>query len=166
MSCDYSLSITREGNKRKRALILTQNIFIWQNVNKDFINFVTFKKIDPTKYLVEFKNKEIKESFALVFNQTFSPHWKIYAGTKQRKPNMLQAFETFGMKELAADKHFKSNYFSNTWILEPEDIKNADYLIIEFSTQRLFYVGLVISVITLIVIYGLAVSSSFVKRKR
>ena len=118
---------------------------------------ITFKRINPTKYLVNLDTLGTSDEFALVFNQTFSPHWKLYAGEGTREQTPLSGFETLSLSQISADSHFKSNFFSNAWLINPEDIKNKDYLIIEFSSQRAFYLSALISIFTLTTITGLAV---------
>ena len=68
------------------------------------------------------------------------------------------------MKEIANDKHFKSNFFSNTWYLDPLDVKGADFLIIEFASQRVFYIFAVVTAITLLTISTTAVFE-YLKRR-
>ena len=82
-------------------------------------------------------------------------------------------FETWGKEPLPEDKHLLVNGYANSWYIEPsqicEDAENADKdadnadrcaknadgsydmeLIVEFAPQRLFYLGLFISGLTLI----------------
>ncbi|OGC47180.1 hypothetical protein A2886_00855 [candidate division WWE3 bacterium RIFCSPHIGHO2_01_FULL_42_13] len=125
---------------------------------------VVFKQLAPTKYLVKLGRFYGDGKFALVFNQTFSPHWKLYAGEGERSTGILSAFETLKMKEIANDKHFKSNFFSNTWYLDPLDVKGADFLIIEFASQRVFYIFAVVTAITLLTISTTAVFE-YLKRR-
>jgi hypothetical protein len=61
-------------------------------------------------------------------------------------------FETWGKKPIAEDRHYLVNSYANSWYITPEDVGGQeDYeLIVEFWPQRLFYIGLFISLITLI----------------
>ncbi len=60
-------------------------------------------------------------------------------------------FETWGKKPIDAE-HMKANAYANAWYIEPEDVGGEeDYeLIVEFFPQRLFYLGLLISSLTLV----------------
>ncbi len=57
--------------------------------------------------------------------------------------------ETWGKKHIAGDRHTIANGYANAWRLEPQDVDyKKDYeLIIELSSQRIFYLGLGISII-------------------
>ena len=60
-------------------------------------------------------------------------------------------FETWAEKPIAEDRHYLVNNYANSWYIIPQDVGGQeDYeLIVEFWSQRLFYVGLFISGITL-----------------
>jgi len=60
-------------------------------------------------------------------------------------------FETWGLKPIADDRHYLVNGYANSWHITPEDAGGAeDYeLVVEFWPQRLFYLGLFISGLTL-----------------
>ncbi len=62
-------------------------------------------------------------------------------------------FETWGKQEIAKDMHFEANAYANAWYITPEDTnkKNNYTLIIEMTTQRVFYLSSIISLITLLV---------------
>jgi len=62
-----------------------------------------------------------------------------------------KTFETWGRGEIGAS-HLMVNGFANAWYIEPEDVGgDTDYeLIIEFWPQRIFYLGLFVSGLTLI----------------
>ena len=113
---------------------------------------VSFEKIDPTKFLVRLSDGGVSENFALVMNQTFNPLWKLYKGVGKRRENVLSIFETSALEEIGRDSHYRSNYFGNAWYLSPAEIDGAGYLIVEFSTQKLFYWGILVLILALIVI--------------
>lgn len=75
-----------------------------------------------------------------------------------------KTFETWGKDEIAQYKHFPVNGFANAWYIEPSDMGNkTDYnLIIEMSSQKLLYVGLFISIST--VIFTLLLLVKFLKK--
>lgn len=127
-------------------LVLRKNYSISVNAEVPSLRFV---KINPTKYIVELDSNTPIGEFALVFNQTYSPHWKLYGGTGVREQNLLSGFETLKLDSISNDRHYKSNYFSNAWLVNPDDLKDIDYLIIEFTSQRTFYISAILSVLTL-----------------
>jgi len=60
-------------------------------------------------------------------------------------------FETWGKKPIEAE-HLTVNGYANSWYIEPEDVDGAENyeLIVEFWPQRLFYIGLFVSLMTLL----------------
>lgn len=92
----------------------------------------SFRKINPTKYIVDVKGAA--ESYYLVFSESFSPDWKAHV---QQKP-------------IAESQHLVVNGFANGWEIGPKDSKGkTDYIIIvEYWPQRLFYIGAIISGLT------------------
>ncbi|MBM3282935.1 hypothetical protein FJY90_01650 [Candidatus Gottesmanbacteria bacterium] len=134
---------------------------------------ITFVKINPTKYRV--KVEGAREPYTLVFSESFHEGWKLYvSGNSSREGGTeivasyfegeikegahrnifldRNTFETWGRKPLAEDKHLLVNGYANSWYITPEDAgASEDYeMIIEFAPQRLFYIGLVISGLTLL----------------
>jgi len=134
---------------------------------------ITFVKINPTKYKIKVENA--KEPYLLVFSESFHKDWKLYVNSGSDDKNFgkivesyfdgdikegthrniffeLATFETWNKKALNENRHLIANGFANSWYITPEDIGNKeDYeLIIEFWPQRLVYMGLLISIITLI----------------
>lgn len=57
-------------------------------------------------------------------------------------------FETFGQDPILEKTHLPANGYANAWYISPEDVQNKeDYtLIIEMTSQKLFYGSLLISV--------------------
>lgn len=75
-----------------------------------------------------------------------------------------KTFETWGKEEIGRYKHFPVNGFANAWYIEPSDMENkTDYsLIIEMSSQKLLYAGLLISIST--AIFTLLLLVKFLKK--
>ncbi len=139
---------------------------------------ITFVKINPTKYRV--KVEGAKEPYTLVFSESFHQGWKVYINQTQNSNVKSQnyygeevvsyfngevkegthkniflnkaTFETWGKKPIPEERHYLVNGYANSWYITPEDSEGAeDYdVIIEFQPQRLFYIGLFVSGITLI----------------
>ena len=60
-------------------------------------------------------------------------------------------FETWGKKPIAEGRHYLVNGYANSWYIKPSDTGGRENyeLIVEFWPQRLFYIGLFISLTTL-----------------
>src|SRR3989344_1690464 len=70
-------------------------------------------------------------------------------------------FETFGQDPILEKTHLPVNGYANSWYIKPEDVRNKeDYeLIIEMTSQKLFYVSLMISVAGLLLLVFLLLRS-------
>ena len=108
---------------------------------------IIYEKINPNKYIVHIKGADKK--FVLIFSETFHTNWNMYLATN--KPNSLLA--TFLPQKNLASKHFMINGYANAWLIQPSDVNNKnDYtVIVEMTDQRIFYLSLLISFITVIV---------------
>jgi hypothetical protein len=135
---------------------------------------ITFVKVNPTKYRV--KVEGAKGPYTLVFSESFHTGWRVYkvqssnvkvqngyddivttyfgGDIKERthQDTFLEpaTFETWGERSIDVD-HLTVNGYANSWYIEPADVGGAeDYeLIVEFWPQRLFYMGIFISGLTL-----------------
>jgi len=138
---------------------------------------ITFKKINPTKYVVKVENST--EPFFLVFSESYHPQWKVYIEDKSIKfdeiiaeyphVNVKEARHnwykftpediTFLLKKPQDERyHFVANGYANAWYIDPKDFdKDGDgefVVILYFLPQSLFYLGLFISGVTLFVCVG------------
>jgi len=132
---------------------------------------ITFKKINPTKYLV--KVGGAKAPFWLVFSESFHKQWRLYQMTDNRRemtedivaeyPHLkvkeakhLQRFTPedikFLFKKPLKAEHHLVNGYANGWYIEPKELGlGQDFtLVLYFWPQSLFYLGLGISGLTLI----------------
>ncbi len=132
---------------------------------------ITFVKINPTKYKI--KVEGVDSEYLLIFSDAFSEKWKIYIDPKkkvrgkvvesyyngkikQEKSNdsLLDQnmFETLGRDSLLEKNHFVANGYSNGWLIPKgfADGKKSYNLIIEFETQKVFYITVVVSLISLL----------------
>ena len=90
---------------------------------------LAFEKINPTKYTISVENST--GAFFLVFSSTFDNNWDAYVND-QRIPDGY---------------HFEANGYANVWYID----KTGTYTItLEFWSQKLFYVGVIISCATLV----------------
>jgi len=86
-----------------------------------------FKRLSPVKYRVTVK-KAISP-FLLVFSENYHPMWQVK------------------IKGQVIDNHFRANWYANAWYID----KRGTYdIIIEFWPQKLFYIGLVVSLTSFI----------------
>ena len=151
---------------------------------------ITFKKINPTKYLV--KVNGAKRPFWLVFSESFHKQWRIYSKVEVKEKvkkegefgEIVADYPKLGVKEakhlmkftpedikylfkrpLNAE-HQLVNGYANGWYIEPNKSGLGEnfVLVIYFWPQSLFYLGLFISGMTLLgcLVY---LAYSFVKRK-
>jgi len=78
-----------------------------------------FKEVNPTKYIISINNA--KEPFILIFKEHYNQFWKITT------------------PESVGDEHFMVDGYANGWKIT----KTGSYdLVIEYQIQKLFYVGI------------------------
>ncbi|MCP4649299.1 MAG: hypothetical protein GY853_04340 [PVC group bacterium] len=133
---------------------------------------IVFKKINPTKFSVEIKNA--KHPFWLVFNERFHEDWNIYktqiSDANTLRNDELSSYSQFGVKESEyrlqfAPQDFKflflkpmdlqhkvANAYANAWYIEPENFEKSNNFsfVIYFLPQSFFYLGLLISVFSML----------------
>lgn len=133
---------------------------------------ITYQKINPTKYKVIVSNA--KAPFFLIFSDKFHTSWKAYiTDSKEQKPKVqesyfgekiqeayheniflnMKTFETNNLKSIPEKQHISVNGYANAWYITPadSDIKNNYEIIIEMGQQRIFYYGLGMSIVSLVV---------------
>ena len=138
---------------------------------------IIYQRINPTKYRVTIKNAT--EPFLLVFQNSFSPHWKLYptnistasrnisdsyfnGGVIELMPVSQvfdkNPFETNKMKSVYGNTHVKVNGYANAWYIQPSDLSGNSNLelILEMTTQKTFYYFFIVSAISLLIflLYG------------
>ncbi len=137
---------------------------------------ITFKKINPTKYIISVQNA--KTPYILVFSEAFNASWKLYLrnNSSNEKINIVKkyfngdvnegenesqflntnTFETWGRKSIADNRHFLANGYANGWHITPEDTSNtSDYdLIVEMADQRFFHYSVILTLGGIITILG------------
>jgi hypothetical protein len=156
---------------KQNIIILDQN----QNkaipeVHSSIPPLTYFQKISPTKYVVKIENAQ--EPFYLTFSESFHPGWKAYINTDQMQCNPIKTYENvnviecqnefkffeFGDLVRTFDKpipekyHFIANGYANSWYIDPQELDTGENLTITlyFKPQSHFYVGLIISGLTII----------------
>jgi hypothetical protein len=142
----------------------------WQllkNFHNGSVPQIIFKRVNPTKYIVEVKNAT--QPFFLVFSESYHPWWKAYAEdklsgvgeiaanygnikVKEARSEMKFTPEDISylfIKPLSDDNHFIANGYANAWYVDPKEIdRDGDgcfTITLYFLPQSLFYLGLLVS---------------------
>lgn len=112
---------------------------------KDNTPKVHFQKINPIKYTVTISSAS--GSFTLALQEAFHPQWRVYLLNQE------------GKSEVNAP-HTKINDYANGWQINPKDLGAQNFrLSIEMRNQKYFYVGLVVSGISIILLILLSVKT-------
>ncbi len=155
--------------------ILSKEICDKKNLHTDIKNLqIIYQRVSPTKYKVTIKNAT--SPFLLVFQNSFSQHWKLYPSTPSDTNNIIDSYYTSGAIELlpenqAIDKkpfetngknsmydnvHIQVNGYANAWYIKPSKLGDFS-MIVEMTSQKLFYHSLGISGVCLLIflLYGI-----------
>lgn len=115
---------------------------------------ISFKRKNSTLIEVEFSTKRSFDS--LVFTESFHPNW-ILSSARERDGKYF---------EIPKESHLKANGYANFWAIDVNNfcekslcINNPDgsrtlFMTLNFSSQRWFYLGLLISGTTLLACLG------------
>jgi hypothetical protein len=99
---------------------------------------VLFEKINPTRYEVHVENASAP--FFLVFSSTYDKDWVANFGD-------LNWIQTFSSERVPDEHHIIANGYANAWYIN----KTGTYtLTLEFESQKLLYIGSIISITTFI----------------
>jgi len=109
---------------------------------------LTFLRINPIKYKVSIN---ASEPFLLIFSENYHPEWKAYISSD------VSWLETFWKRPIDEKNHLLANGYANGWYIEKTG--NFD-ITLYFLPQRLFYIGLIVTTVTLIL------GASYFIRKR
>lgn len=149
-----------------------------QDTSFDKVPKIYFKKINPIKYMVKVTNAQMP--FLLVLSDAFHKDWKVFLSqdndieempiktyfngdiAEGKSENIFlneKTFETFSLKNIPEEQHISVNAYANAWYITPRDIgmKKEATFIIEMTGQRVFYVTLLISLLSFIgfIIWGI-----------
>lgn len=131
-----------------------------------------FKQINPTRYVVNVKNAQ--GPFWMIFSESFHPSWKAYIRTDDGQRTTGESGENGSAlwslwkdsgKRVEITDHLQMNGFANGWWVDPttsrqlsvagSQLKTEDFqIVIEFTLQRWFELGLIVSGMTLITALG------------
>lgn len=112
---------------------------------------ISFKYINPTKYLIMIDG--LNEPDELVFLESFNKNWQLYSTndtSSYDKGNSLSDWQFLFKKPALNSQHKKIYNYANSWILNSVDNKNQFSLILYYKNQSYVYVGLFITLITLV----------------
>jgi hypothetical protein len=137
---------------------------------------ISFQEINPTKYKIYVN---ASQPFFLVFSESYNSQWKAYVEDKPVKfDGPIAEYPHVNVKEVMNDQyrfapedllflfskplnasyHFKVNGYANAWYIDPKEIdKDRDgtfTITLYFWPQSLFYLGLIVSGLTLVVCIG------------
>jgi len=104
-----------------------------------------FTELDPTKYQVRIK---AEKPFVLVFSESYDDGWKAYVNSQGGETNWVEAFLH---KSIPSENHFIVNGYANAWYVDPAELGvGGEFSItLYYKPQSLFYLGLIISGLTL-----------------
>jgi len=135
----------------------------------DNTHLIEFKKINPTKYQINVR--EANTPFILVFSESFHPGWKAYIESVPIEiGDFVRELNKFNLKEskynirvtpadigylfkspIAESRHFMVNGYANAWYVDPGEVEKEEFtLTLYFKPQSYFYIGLIISGLTIV----------------
>ncbi len=115
------------------------------NVNAR-VQKISYTRIDSTKYSMKLHTNS---PMVVTFNEAFNPLWRLYEVDGKISPWSFA--ETLFKKPVFNNTHFEIYDFANAWYIN----KSFDgKLIVEFYPQQLFYEGLILSSITILLLSG------------
>ncbi len=158
--------LSGEGNKPSRVLIDNVEVYALPRFGENFLRTdnrtlpkieATYKYYNPTKYKVSVLG--LTGSRLLYFSESYHPRWKVFINKKNNQE--LGWWRTLFMRtegyNVSDKNHIIASAHANGWWIDPselpDDIRNdaGEYeIVIEFWPQRYFYIGLVISGLTLL----------------
>lgn len=161
--------------ERRTTFLLKETEQVFSNVKpSEKTPAISFNKVNPTRYIVSVQNAT--DAYLLTFLEPFNAQWKVFLSSEQLKEPVIDSyfnneiqetkplniwlnsrtFETWNKKSIAEENHMRANGYANAWYITPADAENkSDYtLIIEYSPQRIFYIGVTISLIGIVSCVG------------
>jgi len=169
---NFSLDVSETGiplvSNRKEAVYFARQNKARLNELETFVSSfkvdrkitVEYKKVSPTKYILNVYNAT--GTFPLVFSESFHTEWKMYVRNNNLEDGSF--YETWFRPQLVDRIHFVANGYANSWILNTKDLCRQPHLctlnndgtynlslVLEFKPQQYFYLGLLISGISIIV---------------
>lgn len=100
---------------------------------------ISYTLLNPTKYIVHVANATTP--YFLTFSESYDQQWQAFINERGQTGWLESLFQE------PVNEHFLGNGYANSWYIT----KTGTYEItLEYSPQKLFYLGLIISLVTLI----------------
>jgi len=108
--------------------------------------------VNPTKYRVKVANAT--EPFLLVFSESYHDQWKACVNSGDGDVGWIEAFWRDTVPE---GQHIMANGYANAWYIDPAElgVEEEFSMTLYYKPQSLFYVGLVLSGVALVVCIGI-----------
>ncbi len=147
-----SVFMEQNGCQKIFSNVQCNNIPVFEQKN---VPTIRITEINPVKYSLEIS--KVSSPYMLVFSQGFHRSWKAYISDKSISPHGFwdkTFFWTFFRKSIPENRHIVGNAYANVWHILPSDSgRREDYeIMIEMTSQRIFYFGAIVSLLTVIVI--------------
>ena len=119
---------------------------------------VNYKRVNPTRYVVKI---QAKSPFMLIFSERYNQDWKAYIKKtdgeefeegEHAKSVLVNAWKDRGQL-IELKKHLQVNGFANAWWIDLSEHETASgnfEIILEYIPQRLFEIGMLVSILTFI----------------
>ena len=109
---------------------------------------ITYREVNPAQYEISITNATAP--FFIVFPETYDPGWKAYVSLQSSSINWFDAL----FREPLSDKnHLIANGDANAWFIEPTELgtnKQVFTITLYYQPQSIFYLGILISVLTFV----------------
>jgi hypothetical protein len=131
---------------------------------------IYFQKINPVKYKVKIESARVP--FYLIFSESYHSAWKAYINTDAIQCSPISTYDNLNVTEcqhksrffeikdlnrifdesIPEEKHFVVNGYANAWYIDPQTLGTGENftITIYFKPQSYFYIGLIVSGLTLI----------------
>lgn len=112
---------------------------------------VNFKMINPALYEVTITQKRPQDKILLVMQHVFDRSWKV----------------VIDKKNLSEESHILVNKYANGWLLSKNEIPNVEKftLFIKLDSQKYFWYGWTVTIVSLTIVILLLVASFFKKQR-
>lgn len=109
---------------------------------------LSYTKINPTYYKI--KVSDITGPFSVVMLDAFNKSWILREDARILDFKADEAFQA---------KHTVAFGYANAWSLNEKNLdkRKTLHLVLEFKTQKYFYIGTVVSLLSLIILFGLII---------
>jgi hypothetical protein len=108
---------------------------------------ITIHEASSSSYRIDVSGAS--QPFFLVLGESFHPEWKAYVDKKGNDTNWLEALYK---KTVSAEGHLVANGYANAWYIDPSVYGEGDSFTVTlyYRSQSLFYVGLLVSLLSLV----------------